>query len=272
MRAGLDAPEPRSGLALQLGRPQDEYRRRLGSAWLAAAAILAIVLLGVAGYTILEGWPLGDSLYMVIITLSTVGFREVRPLSPAGQYLTIFLILTGVATFAYAAASFARLAIEGELRRLVGRRRMDKEIARLEGHFIICGFGRVGRAVARNLRAEGSSIVVIDAGSDAVEQLRLADVPFVQGNAVDEVVLLKAGLPRARGLLLTLSNEADNVYVTLLAKDLRVTFKSWLAACLGRVSGGCKPPVPTASCHRSESGPSRCPIPCSVRPRSILPR
>ena len=197
-----------------------EYQRRLRGTRQGVAAIGAIILAATAGYRLIEGWSLTDSLYMVFITLSTVGFREVHPLSPAGQYLTIGLILTGVASFAYVAANFSRLVVEGELRKLVGRRRMQKELSRLRDHFIICGFGRVGSQICRNLRAESVPIVVIDVDANALDALPEASVPFIHGDAVDEANLLAAGLPRARGLLLTLSNEADNVYVTLLAKDL----------------------------------------------------
>ena len=198
-----------------------EYRRRLTRTRLGIGAIGLIIVAGTLGYVSIEGWSVADSLYMVVITLSTVGFREVAPLSPLGRYWTIGLIITGIVAVASVAANFSRLALEGELRHLVGRRRMDKEITRLRDHFIICGYGRVGKEVASNLRSENLPIVVIDIKADALDELAEMRVPHIAGNAVDEAVLLLAGLPRARGLLLTLSNEADNVYVTLLAKDLR---------------------------------------------------
>lgn len=198
-----------------------EYRRRLRGTRQGVGAIGIIILAATAGYHLIEGWPLTDSLYMVLITLSTVGFGEVHPLSPAGKYVTVGLILTGVASVAYVAANFSRLVVEGELRQLVGRRRMHKELAEIRHHFIICGLGRVGREVCRNLRAENVPVVVIDIDAQALDSLTQDSVPFVHGDAVDETSLLAAGLPRARGLLLTLANEADNVYVTLLAKDLR---------------------------------------------------
>lgn len=197
------------------------HDRRLRSLRLGFAAIAAIIVLGTTGYMLVEGWTLADSLYMVIITLSTVGFAEVRPLGPAGRALTMLLILTGVASFAYVAAAFARLAVEGELRRVVGRRRMHREISRLRDHTIIAGYGRVGREVCRNLRADSVELVVVDRNGEALAELADHGVAFVQGDAVEEHVLTAAGIDRARGIVLTLASEADNVYVTLLARDLR---------------------------------------------------
>lgn len=198
-----------------------EYNRRLSGVKLGLVAIGLLLVGGTAGYMLVEGWELGESLYMVIVTLSTVGFREVRPLSPAGRVLTSVLILTGVATFAYVAASFARLIVEGELQRVVGRRRMKREIDQLRDHYILCGYGRVGREVCRNLQADGVSLVVVDRDEEALAELTDMSVPFVIGDAADEDVLEQAGLSRARGLVLTLSSEADNVYVTLIARELR---------------------------------------------------
>ncbi len=184
-------------------------------------AIFALASAATAGYVIIEGWTVLEAVYMVVITMSTVGFREVHPLSPAGRALTTGLILTGVAAFAYVAASGFRLMLEGELRRVVGRRRMDKEIAGLRNHIIVCGYGRVGQEVCRNLLADGVPLVVVEQDDEQVRLLGEEGLPFVRGDAVDENTLLEAGLRRARGVLLTLSYEADNVYVTLIAKECR---------------------------------------------------
>ncbi len=199
-----------------------EYRRRLQAARLGLAAIAFILIVGTVGYVLVEGWTLVDSLYMVILTLSTVGFQEVRPLSTGGRVLTMALILTGASAFLYVAAMFSRLAIEGDLRRVVGRRRMDKEISRIANHHIICGYGRVGREACRHLLADGVSVLVIDINEEALGDLDATRVPHLRGDAVKESVLRAAGIERAAGLLLTLSHEADNVYVTLLARDLCV--------------------------------------------------
>lgn len=197
------------------------YRSHLRALRFGLTAIVLLIVGGTAGYVLVEGWTLIESIYMVVITLSTVGFAETRPLSDAGRALTIGLIVTGVGTFAFVAAAFSRLIVEGELRDVLGRRRMDREISALDRHVIVCGFGRVGREVARNLRADDVPVVIVDVSEDAADAAAELNLPFVRGNAVDEEVLDSAGLDRATGLLLTLSNEADNVYVTLLAKERR---------------------------------------------------
>ncbi|HJO02878.1 MAG TPA: potassium channel protein [Acidobacteriota bacterium] len=201
------------------GATDVEYRRRLHAARLGLAAIAFILFAGTVGYMLVEGWSLVDSLYMVILTLSTVGFQEVRPLGTGGRVLTMGLILTGASAFLYVAAMFSRLAIEGDLRRVVGRRRMDKEISRIANHYIICGFGRVGREACRHLLADGVPVLVVDINEQALGDLA-AGIPHLRGDAVEESVLRAAGIERAAGLLLTLSHEADNVYVTLLARDI----------------------------------------------------
>ena len=184
--------------------------------------LLVLIVVGTAAYVLVEeDWTIGEALYMVVITLSTVGFREVRTLSPAGRVVTMGLIVTGAVVLGYMAATFSRFVIEGELRRQFGRRRMEREIARLEGHYIVCGYGRVGREVCRNLRDEGVDFVVIDMDEEALVDLADDSIPYVRGDAADQDTLREAGIARARGLLLTMSREADNVYVTLLAKDLR---------------------------------------------------
>ncbi len=187
---------------------------------LGVVAIALILTAGTAGYMIVERWTLVDSLYMVILTLSTVGFQEVRPLGTGGRFLTMTLILTGASAFLYVAAMLSRLAIEGDLRRVVGRRRMDKEISNLTAHYIICGYGRVGREACRHLVADGVAVLVVDNDAEALGDPAAAGIPYLHGNAVEESVLRAAGIERARGLLLTLSHEADNLYVTLLARDI----------------------------------------------------
>jgi voltage-gated potassium channel len=200
---------------------EQTYRSRLRALRLGLTAMAMLIAGGTAGYMLVEGWQLFDALYMVIITLSTVGFAETRPLSDAGRALTIALIVTGVGTFAFVAAAFSRLIVEGELRDVLGRRRMDREISALDRHVIVCGFGRVGKEVARNLVADEVPVVIVDVSEEAADAAAELNLPFVRGNAVEEEVLDSAGLDRASGLLLTLSNEADNVYVTLLAKERR---------------------------------------------------
>jgi len=185
------------------------------------AAFVVLLVLGALGYVVIEGWTVLDAFYMVVITLSTVGFGEVHPLSALGKSFTAVLVLFGVAAFAYVVASAFRLTLEGELRRVVGRRRMHKEIATFRDHIIVCGYGRVGEEVCRNLVADSVALVVVEQDPERTAKIESNSLPFVRGDAVDESTLMAAGLEHARGLLLTLSYEADNVYVTLSAKETR---------------------------------------------------
>lgn len=190
--------------------------------WWTLAVIPALLAGGTVAYMLVEGWGLLDSFYMVVITLATVGFGEVRELSTPGRLITIGLIVVGVSTMTYAATSFSRMLVEGELRRVLGRRRMEREIAKLEDHYIVCGYGRVGRVVCSELVDEDVPVVVIDRGEDPVfERLDRDGLPYVRGDATDEDVLRSAGIELARGLIVALPNEADDVYVCLLAKELR---------------------------------------------------
>jgi voltage-gated potassium channel len=183
--------------------------------------LAGFVAAGTVAYSLVEGWSLAESLYMVVITLSTVGYGEVRPLSGAGRAVTITLIVGGLAGAAYAAGVFSRIVIGGELLEVLGRRRMNRDIARTSGHIIVCGYGRVGRNVCLDLRDEGVEVVVIEKDEDSIARADSEGVLVVRGDATDEQHMRAAGIDRCSGLILTLSSEAENVYVTLLARDLR---------------------------------------------------
>ncbi len=185
------------------------------------AIFISVVLLGTLGYSLLEGWPLVDAFYMTIITLSTVGFGEVRPLSPSGRLFTIILIMVGVGGGAYLFSTVADFIITGELRGTLRRRRMEKQIERLRDHYIICGFGRVGQQVAAEIRQAGKPLVVIDDSPEAVQRMEEAGYLYVQGDAAEDEVLRAAGIARASGLVACVDSDAENVYVVLSARALR---------------------------------------------------
>ena len=187
--------------------------RRLRIALLVLAGIMIV---GTIGYLIL-GFPLLDAVYQAVTTLTTVGFREVHPLSSAGKIFTIVLILFGVGTALYALGVLIQTLVEGDLRGVFGRKRMDRKIADLHDHVIVCGWGRVGRAIAKEI-GDAAPIVVLD--RDAA---RLADSPhlWLAGDVTDDAVLLGAGLQRARALVAALDTDAGNLFVTLSARALR---------------------------------------------------
>src|ERR671910_528322 len=201
-------------------RKVDEPRvatRRIESALLALGII---TVLGVFGYMVFEGWSFADALYMTVITVTTVGYREVRPLDTTGQLWTMALLITGVGTLFYAAVSSVELVVEGTIRGYFGRRRMERAINRLSGHYILCGYGRVGRQVAAEFALDGVSFVVVEQDRETVEECAEKGYLVLLGEASDDDVLEEAGLRRARGLVAAVDSDADNVFVVLSARKL----------------------------------------------------
>jgi voltage-gated potassium channel len=183
----------------------------------ASAALVVVIAIGTVGYTLLEGWPWIDGLYMTFITLSTIGFGEVRPLSPIGRFFTIFLALTGIGIVTFVAARSAQLLLASERLR---ERRMMKRIEQLTDHYIVCGYGRVGQRLAEDLRTSGRSFVVVDHSEEEIQELRESDMLYVKGNAEEEETLRAAGIERAFGLILALPEDSSNVFVTLTAREM----------------------------------------------------
>lgn len=186
-----------------------------------AATLLGLVLLtGVIGYHFIEGWGFLDALYMTVITIATVGYRELAPLTDTGRVFTIFLIFAGVGSIAYTFGAVVEFMVEGHLRMLLEGRRMQKRIAELQNHHIVVGIGRVGSVVARSLAEEGASFVVIDSCDECRESAEDAGWLFVHGDATNEDVLKEAGVTRAKGLVTALDTDADNLFVSLTARSL----------------------------------------------------
>jgi voltage-gated potassium channel len=184
---------------------------------LALAMLTSVFVVGTIGYVIL-GFSLLDAVYQTVTTVATVGFREVRPLDDAGKVFTIVLILVGVGTALYTFSVVLETLFEGHLRELFGRRRMERQIEALNGHVIVCGWGRVGRAIGEELAAESTDLVVIDLDPERISQTLL---PGMVGDATEDRVLEEAGLLRARALVAALDSDAANLFVTLSARALR---------------------------------------------------
>ena len=187
---------------------------------------LAVVLLvgllagGTLGYRIIEGWDWFDSLYHTVITLSTVGYREVHDLSPAGRVFTVVLILSGFAGLGLALQAIARLVIEGELRELVWRRRMEQELKKVRDHVVVCGYGSVGRLVAEELKAAGWKVVVIEADPDHAQEAVEDGMIVVEGDATHDENLEAAHVREAVTAISALSGDAENVFATLSLRVL----------------------------------------------------
>ena len=187
---------------------------------MAVVALAMVIFLGTVGFVALERMDPLDALYMTIITLSTVGFREVAPLHPYGQVFVIFLILFGVALGGFTASVIGQFVIEGELRGIFGRRKMESKIRKMSGHYIIAGYGRVGRQVAQEFKRRKVPFMVIERSDKAVSCLADEGVLFIQGEATDDEVLRRAGIESAKTLISTLPDEAQNVYLTLTARNI----------------------------------------------------
>ncbi len=200
--------------------PDDASRRRaIRSIVVGLLALLAVIVFGAAGYVAM-GWPVGDALYMVVITISTVGFGDVRPIDTTALRLhTSAVIALGLVATGYTVGGFLRLVTEEEFRRLVGHHRVRRTIDTLDGHIIVVGLGRMGQLVAEELAHGGHRFVVIDLSAEKVAEAEARGWLFVQGDATEEDVLERAGVDRARSLVAAMPNDAANVFITLTARQ-----------------------------------------------------
>ncbi len=177
------------------------------------------VIVGVAGY-LLAGWSLIDSVFMVVITIFGVGYGEVREESPELRMFTMFVILSGCTSLVYLIGGFVQSLTEGEIQRLIGKRRMKAEIEKLENHIIICGLGRIGRMLVEELSRAGRDFVVIESNTERLEDVDSPGLLACEGDATDEAILHRAGITRASILATVLPNDAANVFITLSARNL----------------------------------------------------
>jgi len=199
----------------RLGGPPLVARFRLP-----VAIALATLLYGTLGYMVLEGWGALDALYMSVITLTTVGFREVRPLDASGQLFTISLLALGVVALLSAVGAGTQLLASGELGEPLRRKHMHRRLRSMHAHFLVCGFGRVGRSAAEEFDREGVPYAVIDPDPEATRVLAGTAVPYLVADATLEAVLQTAGIERARGLVCAIDSDAINLYVTIAARAL----------------------------------------------------
>jgi len=182
--------------------------------------LLSVFVVGIGGYMVIEGWNFFDSLYMVVITLATVGFGEIHPLTFHGRIFTIVLILVWAGIGFYALSSIIQPIIEGEIRKVLGRKKLEKEIRNLKDHYIVCGFGRMGSYISRELRNASVSYIIIEKDEYLREKLERENYLYLYGNASEDEVLIEAGVKKARGLVAVVASDADNVYITLTARQL----------------------------------------------------
>jgi len=195
-------------------------REELRTGLVVMAAIAVIIIVGTAGYALIEGWSLLDSIYMTVTTIFTVGFKEVRPLSTAGTVFTLFLIILGVGTILYGIGRMVEFVISGQLSGVFRRGAVRRQVDKLDGHFIVCGYGRVGESVVRHLASHSASFVVVDSDPDSASRAETDGFLAVGGDATADEVLEAAGVARAKGLVAALGNDAGNIFLTLSARVL----------------------------------------------------
>ena len=190
---------------------------------LLTALILLLLTLafGTIGYYTVEEMSLFEAFYMTVITISTVGFSELIPLSVYGRIITILIISTGITIGAYTIGMLLRMFVEGELSKTFGRRKLEKNISALKGHFIICGFGRIGTIICEELSSENIPFVVIEEDPGKNEQLENEHYLYINMDATSEEALQKAGIINAKGIVTAVGSDANNVFITLTAKGLR---------------------------------------------------
>ncbi|MGQ9525949.1 MAG: potassium channel family protein [Armatimonadota bacterium] len=186
----------------------------------ALVVLLAIVVAATIAYRLVEGWPLLDCFYMTVITLATVGYKEVGPLSAAGKVITMAVIVFGITTAAWAVGLGAEILIGEELTGSVAVRKMQKAIAAIRDHFIICGFGRMGKQIAADFARRGLPFVVVEDNPEQIHALVESGYLFLQGDATRDSVLKAAGVSRAKGLVAVASSDPVNVFIVLTARGL----------------------------------------------------
>jgi voltage-gated potassium channel len=179
-----------------------------------------IIAIGTIGYMSIEHQNFLNAIYMTIITLTTIGYGETFDLGTGGRIFTIFLVLAGVGTVAYALASMVEFMVEGRITGLMGRRKMRKEIDNLLGHYILCGYGRVGQYIAMDLAGAGARFVIIEKDPKVADEALEMGFTVIKSDATDDETLKAAGIERAKGLVTALSSDAENLYVTLTAREL----------------------------------------------------
>ena len=197
------------------------YYNKFKKLYIAFFIILCICFIGNIGYITLEGYNFGEAFYMTIITISTVGYQEIRPLSEEGRYFTSFLIVTSLGTFAYAISVISSYLIDGELKKHILELRKLKKIEKLENHIIVCGYGRNGKQIVQELQESGEEYVLIEKNTEVIEEALNDNCKnYIEGEATDDNVLIEAKIDRAKALITTLPDDADNVFVVLTARGM----------------------------------------------------
>jgi voltage-gated potassium channel len=187
---------------------------------IAVIIILILLFAGTAGYRLIEGWSLFDALYMTVTTITTVGYGEIHQLSREGRIFTVFLILSGFGGMGYVLGSIVQTFIAGQIRMVLGRRKLEKKVKRLKNHYVLCGYGRIGSFIAKAFDRENVPFVVVEKDPERIKLLDEDGFTYVEGDATDDQILISAGVGRARCLVAATGSDANNLYITLSARAL----------------------------------------------------
>lgn len=185
-----------------------------------ALLFVGLLLFGTSGYILLEGCSFFNGLYMTVITITTVGYGEVFPLSMHGKLFTMLLIFMGVGFVLYIFGRITEAVVEGGLHEMLGRIKMQKKLARMKDHYIVCGFGRIGKVICKILKENQRPFLVIESDPEQIQPILDLGYMVLEGKAADDGVLIDAGVKRAAGLIATATTDADNVYIALSARGL----------------------------------------------------
>jgi TrkA-N domain/Ion channel len=227
-----------------------------------------LVMIGATVAYMAVGWSFRDALYMVIITIYTVGFGEVRPINtPALNVITIALIMLGCTGIIFLTGALVQFITLSQLNKVMGLKRMNSQIDQLKGHVVVCGFGRLGNALAKTLSASSAGFVVLEYNESRAEEARAQGYLCIHGDATTEAALIAVGIMRAHALATVLSNDALNVFITLSARALNPPSRSSLAASARAPRASSSRPAPTRWCCRPISAPNARPSCCSTRNR-----
>jgi voltage-gated potassium channel len=196
-------------------------RRRVSTLVLSVGMLITIIVIGELGYMFIEGYSVLDAFFMTIITVSTVGFGEVKPLSPMGELFTIFMIIFSFGVFAYSVTSVTRFMVDGGFRNFFVNKRNNRLVRKLSNHVIIIGYGRVGSEVEKVLKEKGEKYLVIEQSEDILNSFRMYNrTLYVEGDATDDDTLVEAGIHNAKSLIATLPHDADNLLIVFSARAI----------------------------------------------------
>ena len=191
------------------------------SIYIAISLLIFVVIIGISGFMIIEKFSFNDAFFMTIITISTVGFREVEPLSNLGQFFTAFLIVISFGIFAYAVTTLTRYIVDGVFRNYLKDNKVKTKIEKLSNHVIVVGYGRNGKQAVEELQKHNSSVVIVDSNESIIEAIREnADLLYIQGDAIEDETLISARIDKAKALITALPNDADNLFVVLTARSM----------------------------------------------------